>query len=204
MGGTNDNPKAHLRRELSARRHAVGPEDLARASVAACAHVIASSAFRAARHVVLYAARSDEVDLATLEVAAQRNGAATYYPRSGDSGFGFHRAAKADLVPGRYGILEPAAEAAPLDGDQPGILIVVPGLAFDRQGARLGSGLGFYDRTLPAVPHARRVGVTLDVLLVDRLPVDAWDVAVHLIATEIRLLDVGNDIGGRAGDPAWS
>jgi 5-formyltetrahydrofolate cyclo-ligase len=91
-----------------------------------------------------------------------------------------------------------------LDGDRPDVLVVIPGVAFDRQGTRLGSGLGYYDRALPTIPLAYRVGVTLEALVVDRLPVDAWDVPMHLIATEIRLLDVAKDVGRRAGDPAWS
>jgi 5-formyltetrahydrofolate cyclo-ligase len=203
MGGTNDNPKARLRRELSARRRDVPPEDLARASSSVCRQIVAMPAFRAARHVVLYAARPDEVDVVLLEVTARRNGAVTYYPRADESGFGFHRATRADLAQGRFGILEPSREAVLLNADEPDIVIVIPGVAFDRQGVRLGSGLGFYDRTLPAVPQARRIGVTLDALLVDRLPVDPWDVRVHLIATETRLLDVDR-VGSRAGDPAWS
>ena len=203
MGGTNDNPKARLRRELSARRRDVTPEDLARASSSVCRQIMATSAFRSARHVVLYAARPDEIDVVPLEATAQRNGAVTYYPRADGSGFGFHRASRADLAPGRFGIPEPTREAAPLDADDPDIVIVIPGVAFDRRGVRLGSGLGFYDRALPAVPRAWRVGVTLDALLVDRLPVDPWDVPVHLIATESRLLDV-DGVGSRAGDPAWS
>jgi len=111
-----------------------------------------------------------------MKETAHRSGAVIYYPRSDEAGFTFRRAVSGELVRGRHGILEPPADAAPLDGSQPDIVIVVPALAYDRLGTRLGSGLGFYDRMLPAVLRARRVGVTLDALLLDRLPVQDIDI----------------------------
>lgn len=82
----------------------------------------------------------------------------------------------------RLGILEPPPDAphvAPDDID----VVLVPGLAFDRRGVRLGYGGGFYDRLLPTlkVPF---VGVTASALLLSELPQEEHDVRVQLLATE--------------------
>ncbi len=82
-----------------------------------------------------------------------------------------------------YGFLQPRPEAPPVD---PGVidLVLVPGLAFDVQGARLGHGQGHYDRLLPRLPgHVPRVGITLDALVVERLPTEAHDAPMtHLLS----------------------
>jgi 5-formyltetrahydrofolate cyclo-ligase len=82
----------------------------------------------------------------------------------------------------RFGFLQPSADAprvAPADVD----LVLVPGLAFDRRGGRLGYGQGLYDRLLPALrAGVPRVGVAIDALVVGRLPTEAHDVAMtHLL-----------------------
>lgn len=204
MGGSNDNSKAGLRRDLVARRAALAPADLARLSDAVCHRAMTAPGFRVARHVALYAPRPVEVDTRGLEAAAEAAGAAVYYPRCDGDALRFHRATRDTLRPGRYGVAEPAADAPLLDAAAKGIVVVVPGVAFDRRGSRLGSGLGYYDRTLPTFPGACRLGLTLETLLLDRVPTDPWDVPMHLIATEHRLLDVLNGAGDRTGDPAWS
>lgn len=65
-------------------------------------------------------------------------------------------------------------------------LIIAPGLAFDRNGIRLGMGGGYYDRLLALPRHAasRRVGLAYSFQLVDSLPREAWDMPVHAVCTE--------------------
>jgi len=62
---------------------------------------------------------------------------------------------------------------------------VIPGLAFDRRGNRLGHGFGYYDRFLGGLPPGvPRVGLACACQLVTEVPVDAWDVPVHALVTE--------------------
>ena len=64
-------------------------------------------------------------------------------------------------------------------------IIVVPGLAFDRRGNRLGRGFGYYDRFLGGLPESvPRVGLACVSQVVPEVPVDAWDVPVHALVTE--------------------
>lgn len=105
-----------------------------------------------------------------------------------------------DLVENRFGISEPArpterCTASELD------MIVVPCVAFDRYGHRLGMGAGFYDRALsgtrpgptdrdPSDGKPVLVGVGFDFQFVDRLAADPWDVPMDLIVTDQRVVSI--------------
>jgi len=89
------------------------------------------------------------------------------------------------LEPHPLGFAQPRAEAPPVDLLALD-LVVVPGLAFDRAGTRLGYGKGHYDRLLPTLPgHLPKVGVTVAPLLLPQLPSEAHDVRMtHLLTPE--------------------
>ncbi|NMB25653.1 MAG: 5-formyltetrahydrofolate cyclo-ligase [Firmicutes bacterium] len=94
---------------------------------------------------------------------------------------------RAEAVPGHWGILEPSriGEAIlPEDLD----VVVVPGLAFDGTGRRIGYGGGYYDRFLPKADCACKVGVCFDVQLVERVPSASHDVPVDVVITEKRVI----------------
>ena len=81
------------------------------------------------------------------------------------------------LVAARFGLREPAQPWLPADAIAAATVVLVPALAVDRAGVRLGRGAGFYDRSLPlAAPTARLVAVVRDDELVDRLPAEPHDV----------------------------
>jgi 5-formyltetrahydrofolate cyclo-ligase len=89
----------------------------------------------------------------------------------------------ADLAPGRFGILEPRAAAVrPVPVEQLSA-VLVPGLAFTRVGARLGRGLGYFDRILSGAT-GRRVGLAYAFQVVETLPTQAHDMAVDYVVTE--------------------
>ncbi len=83
------------------------------------------------------------------------------------------------LVPARLGLHEPQQPWLPAEAVAEAAVVLVPALAVDRAGTRLGRGAGFYDRTLPlAAPTARLVAVVRDAELVDELPAEPHDVAM--------------------------
>ncbi len=90
---------------------------------------------------------------------------------------------ESDTVVRRHGVREPRADLPAID---PGRLdlVLVPGLAFDAGGGRLGRGGGFYDRFLPAAVGAVRVGVCWSGQVVDAVPAEPHDVRVHMLVTE--------------------
>ena len=91
----------------------------------------------------------------------------------------------------RYGFAQPVEDALELPPHHLSACLV-PGLAFDLAGGRLGHGAGYYDELLARVPADRpRIGVTVEQFLVDVLPTDAHDVPMTHIVTEQRVIEIG-------------
>lgn len=89
------------------------------------------------------------------------------------------------LVRGPFGVIEPPLELNALADLTDLDAIFIPGLAFSRDGGRLGFGGGWYDRLLARIPDKTiKMGVCWDELLIDSVPMDAWDVRVDGILTE--------------------
>ena len=146
---------------------------------------------REVRGLMLYAPMPTEVDVSPLLEWARRRGIAVLLPWIEPAG-GRMEARRVgswdELVPapGRMGPwrLRQPSDDAPRWVPGPDTVVVVPGLAFDRQGWRLGRGGGYYDRFLARCPAAWRVAVAPARMVVDRLPRDPHDRRMDLIVTE--------------------
>jgi len=192
---TNDpsRPRAKpiTRRTILSRRDALTADERAAASAEIARR--AGELLTAARVIALYAPKGSEADTAALDALARTGGARVVYPRvvDGERTLAFHAVTAAELVPGRFGLLEPArdpatsVELAAIDA------FVVPGLAFDRSGGRVGWGLGHYDATLARVPGALRIGLAFECQLVDAVPLDPHDVRLHAVVTEVAIYKTG-------------
>jgi 5-formyltetrahydrofolate cyclo-ligase len=183
-------PKQVLRETMLAARLRLGPDERAARSRAACDRLVALPEFRAARCVALYASIGAEVDTGPIARAGAAAGKQLAWPRlaAGSRQLEFAACAPEDLLTGPRGTREPppAAPPVPLDALD---LVVVPGVAFDELGWRLGRGGGYYDATLAALPvHVLRVALAFDLQLVPAVPGEAHDAAVHLVVTEARLV----------------
>lgn len=131
--------------------------------------------------VLVYFPLPDEVDLTPLMDSGDRIFAVTRTPAEGSLTL---HPADSPRERHRYGFEQPVSGAPRIHPGQVGVALV-PGLAFDRGGGRLGRGGGYYDRLLPGLPDgAPRVGVTLERLVVDTLPTDPHDVPMTHLATE--------------------
>jgi 5-formyltetrahydrofolate cyclo-ligase len=86
-----------------------------------------------------------------------------------------------ELVPGRFGTHHPLGEVMRPD------FLLVPLLAFDAKGHRLGYGGGYYDRTLAELPMAFRLGCAFAAQEVAKVPVESMDLRLHAVATEVGL-----------------
>lgn len=183
--------KSDLRRELAARRDAVPiPErdDLARAAALQVARV---PEWAAARLVGLYVPIKSETPTRPLLELALREEKSVAVPRVAGDALAYHVVRSFEgLAPGAFGIPEPAAA----DAVKPDV-VIVPGLAFDASGARLGYGRGYFDRLLSDY-GGTAIGLAFDFQVLARLPQDTHDVAVDVVATEARLIRGGTSQGG--------
>ena len=139
------------------------------------------------RRVALYSAMRGEAGTDLIRSRCLAAGVHLFYPRVMEDGeLSFFRHREGDgWVAGRFGIREPRPVAGEV-GVRGGFdLVVVPGLAFDASGRRLGQGYGCYDRFLAALDGtAMTVGLAFSWQLVPEVPVDAWDVPVDAVVTE--------------------
>lgn len=90
---------------------------------------------------------------------------------------------KENCIKGPFGILEPAGKCIDTLDDID--LIILPGVAFDRNRNRLGRGKGYYDKLLYTIPPTTlKVGICFDFQLFDVIPTDPWDIRMDLVITE--------------------
>jgi len=94
-----------------------------------------------------------------------------------------------DLVPGPRGVMEPDASRCKIVPLERIDIAILPGLAFDEKGARLGSGKGYYDRLIPRLAiTTRKVALTLEEQIVPQIPMEAHDKHVDIIITDKRII----------------
>lgn len=100
-----------------------------------------------------------------------------------------------ELKPGYQGIDEPCPDSSPVFANQGRAVCILPGLAFDRSGCRLGYGLGFFDRYLKNLsgPAPVLVGLAYDFQVVETLPRDEWDVPMDIVITDGEVIYVRPD-----------
>lgn len=165
--------------------------------------------FQKAKTVGIYMPLPDEVDIRPLFVSAGAQAITpaktlpdnskpkggtnspsepkkTFFIPAFDEALGSYRMAKytPELKKGKFGIPEPAELVfAPKELD----LIVVPGIAFDRSGNRIGRGGGFYDRLLPQY-RAIRAGVCFDFQWLENIPAETHDCQMDLLVTNTKIL----------------
>lgn len=129
-----------------------------------------------------YAATGSEISPAACEDMARTLGLQIAFPRVVGDKLEFHLSARTDLQPGHRGIAEPDVNCPMVQPD----VILVPLLAADSLGQRLGQGGGFYDRTLATLRRQKPVlaiGVCWDAQLVDAVPTEVFDQPLDAIAT---------------------
>jgi 5-formyltetrahydrofolate cyclo-ligase len=172
-----------LRQQRAHRAPPPGSPDAAAQWTAVAELVDAELRAHRARSVALYAARGDEFDPAGIGERARARGCKLCYPRVARRDpptLTFHTCQPEELTRSGFGIREPSA-ATP---SPPAIdAFIVPGLGFDRRGARLGYGQGFYDATLREQPVALRIAVGYDFQVLSAIPMDAQDEPVDLVVT---------------------
>lgn len=93
-----------------------------------------------------------------------------------------------ELQPASFGLMEPGPEAVLLDYDELK-LVIIPGVAFDEKGNRLGHGAGYYDRFLSKTPNAFKLGLAYDFQVVPALPAERHDIKINGILTPSRYLE---------------
>lgn len=179
-------PKRSIRDEMLARRRHLATDTCLGRSLLAQQQLLQTPEFAAATVVGLYSPVRNEVFTEEIFTAARLAGKTVAYPRVRVDQLDFVVVTqRQELVPGAFGILEPGGvKIVPLAALE---LVVVPGVAFDFAGHRLGYGKGYYDRFLQE-GQGCLVGLCFDFQLVTKLPAEIHDVRMDLLVTDERTL----------------
>jgi 5-formyltetrahydrofolate cyclo-ligase len=168
-------------------------------SLAACSNLISTKEFKAAQVVMIFLSMSNEIETGTLAIKAWSEGKNVVVPRVE---WGQKRMEPVEiqsldvgLQTTGPGLREPVeGKVVPL-----GVIdmVVIPGLAFDRKGYRVGRGRGFYDRFLAQQDFAgvRCALCFHEQLMLEALPCEIHDVAMDLVVTDKEIVRCGR--GGR-------
>ncbi len=180
--------KAELRAEARRRLRALDPAARAAAEAEIDRRAFAVPEVAAASTLLLFADLPEEVGTDRIAADALGRGLALVYPRTvpGTREMTLHRVASlAELRTGQYGIREPDVERCPEVALETIDAALVPGLAWDRRGARLGRGAGYYDR-LFAHPAWRgfRCGIFFAFQEMDSIPSEPWDIPLQAVVTD--------------------
>lgn len=170
--------KASIRKLMKTKKASLSAEDKLREADMVLRSIEKMPCFQKAQSVLMYYSLPDELPTHNFvqKWAAEKK---VYLPRVvGDD---LEIAIYGELATyGKYGIEEPtAASVLPDEID----LVIVPAVALDIKGNRLGRGKGYYDRLLPQCPQAYKIGVALECQLLEELPVDPFDVPLDAVFT---------------------
>jgi 5-formyltetrahydrofolate cyclo-ligase len=174
--------KRLMRMRCRRQRDELGEEKRREAGLAICQHIESWPRFESAEAILTYMPMRGEVDLRPL---LERHPAKHWaLPRIQSEGhMVFHPYDSERLVEHAYGMLEPAADLSQVSTAEID-LALVPALAFDRRGYRLGYGGGFFDRFLADFKGVS-LGVTYQALIMDALPVGEHDIRVEYVVSEV-------------------
>ena len=180
-----EHEKITLRKALRQQRAQLTREQVAAASAAVARQILACDAFCKAKSVMGFLAFGKELGVDAVLAAALAMGKTVAVPHIvSDTSFVAVRLKNLqDFDLDRYGIrtVKPPLELIePEELD----LVLVPGVAFGRDGSRMGMGAGYYDRFLPKAKKALTMGVAYDCLLQESLPSDEHDVKMQLLVSE--------------------
>jgi 5-formyltetrahydrofolate cyclo-ligase len=183
--------KAALRKHIHDALGRISPAVRAVESIELCERL--KPQLRSARTILFFAPISGEIDLWPLleeSVPAGKTVALPWFNPATQT----YRARRVknpagEIVTGKFGVREPAPSCVeiPLEKFD---LVLVPGVAFDLSGNRLGRGRGFYDRLLAKISGVK-CGVGYDFQLLEKIPAEPHDVKVNFILTPARCVKIG-------------
>jgi len=180
--------KQELRREVLAMRAALPEEERAHRSRQAARRLLELPALSSSQTIMAFYPFQDEIDTRIFMEEARKRGKELWLPRTEVAArrlTPYVYRSEEELRSGVYGIREPDPELSCLADVSRLDAIVLPGVAFDRTGGRLGYGGGFYDRFLAALQRKPLlIGYAFSIQVVDRVPLEEHDYLLDFVVTD--------------------
>ncbi|HHW02390.1 MAG TPA: 5-formyltetrahydrofolate cyclo-ligase [Thermoanaerobacterales bacterium] len=184
------NCKKQLRKIFIENRLKLDEKDIMEKSAKIMSKLFSIKEYRQAKTIMFYVDARNEVKTKYAIKKALAEGKRVLVPKvkKGSGLLAVEIGSLEELSPGTFGILEPEGEEGipPEEID----LVVVPGVAFDRRGNRIGYGAGFYDGFLPKLgPGVKKVAVAFEMQMAESLPAEEHDIKIDMIITENGIYD---------------
>ena len=171
--------KRELRQRIRTQKRRLSAAELAVMSEDICSKVLALASWQEAGTLLLYYPLPDEVDVRLLIKDAFESGKKVLLPVVKGDELELHLyEGEASLKEGAFGIMEPTGPLFAPEHYGEIELAIIPGMAFDSAGHRLGRGKGYYDRLLPNLRDAKLIGVCFPFQFLEEVPAEAHDISV--------------------------
>lgn len=190
-----DQEIAELRRHMRKTRKMIPARERVRRSRDVCRNLRglldSTGEARVDSPILVFAPMKEEIDLWPWIKEGWKRGRKQYFPLIREGTISFYQASSAaDLEPGLWGIREPVRRANPYQSGS--AVAIVPGLAFDVSGSRIGYGGGYYDRFFLGHRELIRIAVAYSFQLSsDPIPQEDWDQKMDYIVTDEQAIDCG-------------
>lgn len=185
--------KVHIRSQIREQRKFLSEEELASCGKDLLNEFKAilkedknfKKTFEKARSIAVYKAVRGELPCDALADYIRNSGKKTLYPRVNGNNMEFVKIGNPgkELVPGNFGIPEPSSKLPAADNKDIDI-VIVPGIAFDEEGNRLGQGKGYYDRWIGSIEESKRpllIGACMRFQLMSKVPSETSDIPVDML-----------------------
>ncbi|MDZ7958591.1 MAG: 5-formyltetrahydrofolate cyclo-ligase [Aulosira sp. DedQUE10] len=179
--------KTQLRRTLLQKRQSIDIREWREKSDRICTQLQTSVLFTQAKTILAYFSFRQEPDISSLFANPQYRWG---FPRCVGKSMFWHSWTPNDAVEiGTYGIIEPRPDAPTIDPAEVDLMLV-PSVACDYQGYRLGYGGGYYDRLLssPEWLNKPTIGILFDFAYLPQIPIEHWDKPLKAVCTETRFI----------------
>ena len=175
--------KPEIRKWIKGLKSARSAEWMKETSREICSRLMADGLWRAAGTVLLYHPLPGEVDTTLLLDNAMNMGKRVLLPKVVGDELELRIYTPDSLQRGAFGIMEPIGQLFPVESYHEIDLAIIPGVAFDRHGTRLGRGKGYYDRLLSLSPNAYKIGICFPFQMLEHLPSEPHDILMNEVVS---------------------
>ncbi|MCD6557692.1 MAG: 5-formyltetrahydrofolate cyclo-ligase [Candidatus Aenigmarchaeota archaeon] len=184
--------KQKIREEIRKKREVMNREDVFSKSYTIQEKLKKTAEFRNAKNVLFYVSTKNEVETHRIIEELLSSGEKNVIVPITDKKNKILKLSViksfSELTPRTHGILEPENKfIRPIEPEKVD-LVIVPGIAFDKSGNRIGSGQGYYDKLLNTMKNTKKVGLAFELQVIDDIPQEDHDVPVDMIITEKRII----------------
>ncbi|MGL4572166.1 MAG: 5-formyltetrahydrofolate cyclo-ligase [Clostridium sp.] len=187
------NIKNELRKEMIKRRNEINNVEKTTMDNKIIETFINTIEYKKCKQILIYIGFGSEINTKKLIEYALEDGKEVYVPKVIKEDMVFIRINNLEnLVTSNYGILEPIGDKSDFNVDKLGI-VIMPGVAFDKHGNRIGYGGGYYDKFLNNnVINGKKIALLYSFQIIDSIPREEHDIKVDSLITEEKLIEINN------------